>query len=437
MKRKTSLFLAVVLVIIVVASALAIYGTIAFNPEGSKILWQRSIADFATGLAADGDLVFAMNISGYVNCYNAQTGESVWSSGNSVGGYFAKGLTVAEGRVYGGFRYASVGSLDEATGQFQWNQMYTAGINNAPDVLTVKEGRLFVVSKGPGAGVAALNASTGTILWQTAYRFDIFGNITDSKNWWLAGYPLNGNFAEGKIIYAIGGNTSYPHILKLDTTDGSVLWQSDSITFLSLPTVVGTFQGQIIIVNGNQILSLSQTTGEKLWMTEINATAIYAPTPYLERLFFVGSDGNFYSLNPKDGAIISTTKVDDQKTLSQTNADLTLFPIQVNKNQRIYLGFGLNEENQFKATIVCLDFDTCNLEWTKQIQDTNLSPEGGYGLIISKDTVFLTENNTLWIFNASTGNQARNERFEHYVLPPIMLNDKVFLAADLQLTAYQ
>ncbi len=315
--------------------------------------------------------------------------------------------------------------------------MYTAGINTAPDALIVKEGRLFVVSKGPGAGVAALNASTGALLWQTAYRFDIFGNITDSKNWWVAGYPLDGNSFEGKLIYAIGGNTSNPYIFKLDTGDGSVLWRSDNFTLLSLPTVVGTFQGQVIIVNGNQILSLSQITGEKLWITEINATAIYSPTPYLERLFFGGSDGNFYSLNPTDGTILSTTKVDSQNLLSQSNTDLDLFPIQVNKNQQIYWGFGLSEENQFRANVVCLDFETCNLVWTKQIQDNNLSPESGYGLVVNKDTVFLTENNALWLFSASNGNQAQNQHFEHYVSPPVKMGDRVFVAADLQLVAYQ
>ncbi len=89
MKRKTIAFLSLILVAIVAVSALVIYANSIFNPEGSKILWQRSIADFATGLAADGDLVFAMNISGYVNCYDARTGESVWN-GSSVGGYFAK-----------------------------------------------------------------------------------------------------------------------------------------------------------------------------------------------------------------------------------------------------------------------------------------------------------------------------------------------------------
>jgi len=436
LKQKTIAFLSLILVAIVAVSALVIYASSIFNPEGSKILWQRSIADFATGLATDGDLVFAMNISGYVNCYDSRTGESVWK-GSSVGGYFAKGLTVAEGRVYGGFRYASVGCLDEDTGQLQWSQMYTAGINTAPDALIVKDDRLFVVSKGPGAGVAALNASTGALLWQTAYRFDIFGNITDSKNWWVAGYPLDGNSFEGKLIYAIGGNTSNPYIIKLDTDDGSVIWRSDNFTLLSLPTVVGTFQGQVIIVNGNQILSLSQITGEKLWITEIDATAIYSPTPYLERLFFGGSDGNFYSLNPTDGTILSTTKVDSQNLLSQSNNDLDLFPIQVNKNQQIYWGFGLSEENQFRATVVCLDFETCNLVWTKQILGRNLSPESGYGLVVNKDTVFLTENNALWLFSASNGNQAQNQHFEHYVSQPVKMGDKVFVAGDLQLAAYQ
>jgi hypothetical protein len=51
--------------------------------------------------------------------------------------------------------------------------------------------------------------------------------------------------------------------------------------------------------------------------------------------------------------------------------------------------------------------------------------------------VFLTENNALWLFSASNGNQAQNQHFEHYVSQPVKMGDKVFVAGDLQLAAYQ
>lgn len=186
MNRRTKLVVTIGLITVMVVMSLLIYQHATINPAGSSVAWQLPIENFATALAADDGKVFTMDISGNVNCYDAQTGDLLWE-GDSVGGYFARGLTVGEGKVYGGYRYASVGCLDEESGQLLWNRMYTAGVNQAPDHLIVKDGRLFVVSKGPGAGVTALNASTGEALWQAQYRFDIFGNITDSKTWWVAG----------------------------------------------------------------------------------------------------------------------------------------------------------------------------------------------------------------------------------------------------------
>jgi outer membrane protein assembly factor BamB len=106
------------LVAIIVVLSLVVYENSLLNPEGSRVVWQHNIQNFATSLAVDDDKFFTMDISGNVNCYDAQTGTSVWN-GSSVGGYFANGLAVAEGRVYGGYHFAFVGCLDEATGQLQ------------------------------------------------------------------------------------------------------------------------------------------------------------------------------------------------------------------------------------------------------------------------------------------------------------------------------
>ena len=376
-----------------------------------------------------------MDISGNVNCYDQQTGASIWN-GSSVGGYFAKGLTVGEGRVYGGFRYASVGCLDEATGQFEWNRMDTAGANQAPDSLIVKDGRLFAVSEGPAAGVAALNASTGQILWQTPYRFDIFGNISDSKTWWVAGYPLGGDPFEGNLVYALGGNESNPNIFKLNSDNGSILWRSNLASFAGLPSVLATYQGQVVIESGNQILSFNSTSGESLWNINIGAS-IYSPTDYQGVLLFSASDGNFYGLDLQSGNLSCQTKIDSQSLLNQTNADLTIYPFRVDpENQRIYWSFGITQKDQFKATIVSLDMATCKVEWTKQIQAGTLSLESQDGIAVNKNSVFFTENNALWVFDASSGNVAKNQRFDHYILAPVLLGNMVFVASDLQLTAY-
>ncbi len=57
------------------------------------------------------------------------------------------------------------------------------------------------------------------------------------------------------------------------------------------------------------------------------------------------------------------------------------------------------------------------------------------GLVFNNNTVFLTENTALWMFNASTGNTVKTQQFDHYVLPPIILGNETFVAADLYLIA--
>lgn len=106
------------------------------------------------------------------------------------------------------------------------------------------------------------------------------------------------------------------------------------------------------------------------------------------------------------------------------------------ENQRIYWSFGVTQQNQFKVSIISLDLATCSVIWSRQIQDSNVTPESPFGLIFNKDAVFLTENNALWVFGASSGNLAKHQQFDHYVLPPVKSGDMVFVAADLLLTAY-
>ena len=124
--------------------------------------------------------------------------------------------------------------------------------------------------------------------------------------------------------------------------------------------------------------------------------------------------------------------------VSTKNYTPIIYPIQIDQDKnRIYWSFGFNLPNQYTGTLINLDLATHNLVWTKQIQDSNFGFDSQAGLVINKDTLFLTENNALWVFTASNGNLARNQHFDHYVLAPTTSNEEVFVASDLQLTAYK
>jgi outer membrane protein assembly factor BamB len=189
--------------------------------------------------------------------------------------------------------------------------------------------------------------------------------------------------------------------------------------------------------SGNQIIGFNAASGRSLWSEDIGAS-IYSPTVYHDAIFFGASNGNFYALDLQNGTIIAKTKVDIHNLLSLDSGDnvLTVFPMQVDpQNQRIYWSFGVNQQNQFKATIVSLNLATYKVEWTREIQDSTISLGSQSSLAVNKGTLFLTENNALWVFGASNGNLDKTQHFDHYVLAPVASSDEVFVASDLQLTA--
>src|SRR3972149_9634553 len=105
--------------IAVVVGVAALYESGFLSPAGSRVRWQRSLTNFATGLAAYEGKVFTIDIWGNVNCFDAQNGKSVWNG--SIGAYWGAGLAISENKVYGGKAFAEVGALDMATGEFQWS----------------------------------------------------------------------------------------------------------------------------------------------------------------------------------------------------------------------------------------------------------------------------------------------------------------------------
>jgi outer membrane protein assembly factor BamB len=158
-------------------------------------------------------------------------------------------------------------------------------------------------------------------------------------------------------------------------------------------------------------------------------------------MLFSASDGYFYALNLADGTIAWKTKVDTQNLFSFANSTMYLFSpnFQIDsKDQRLFWSFAVKQGDSpgnYTATLCSLDLANGNVTWTKQIEATWVNAPLA-GLALNNDKIFLTGNNALLIFNASTGDLLQGQQFDHYVLPPIVLGNETFVAADLWLTAY-
>jgi outer membrane protein assembly factor BamB len=115
------------------------------------------------------------------------------------------------------------------------------------------------------------------------------------------------------------------------------------------------------------------------------------------------------------------------------------------QNQRVFWSFAVTEQlgttsenkhDRYTGTICSLDLATGDALWSRQIEDSGAFYDTPFGLVVNDDTVFLTENYALRILSASTGNVVSTQQYDHYVLPPVASDSKVFVAADLYLKAY-
>lgn len=447
--KQRKLFTIIVLVAVVVAAFLfVVFG--GFLPsQGVHGVWQRDTSQFATGLAAQDDRVFTLDISGNIVCYSATSGQTLWNNG--IGGYFCSGLTASADTVYGG-KESAVGALDASTGSFR----YSFGVpidysHTAPESITVVDGKVVATGRfGMGESITVNDATNGQLLWKALPypAVPVFGNITNERDWWVSGYPLGGVPFEDTAIFAGGSDTSGPYIFKLDTANGNVIWRINGTLFGG--SVLTLYNGQVIMQNGNIICSLNEASLSSNWVFDAEAQT-YQPTAiYGDLLFFGAQNGNFYAVHLSNGSLVWKIPFDNANLLAAVTSDnkLKLFPLLVDSaNQRVFWGYGVaevlgtgdNAHTQFTGYLTALNVGTGVVQWSTKIEDSNANSGFVSGLAFTKDMVLLTENNVgnvLWVLNSATGSLILTQRFDHSLQPPVMSNGKVFVAADLRLTAY-
>jgi outer membrane protein assembly factor BamB len=426
-----------------------------------KLLWQRPIEDFASNLAVDDGKVFALDeTEGIVDCFDSQSGESLWNSSLPEGGFYVGGLVVSAGRVYAGAWDDHVVCIDEATGTFLWSfQGIYLNVPNhpyPPGGIVVKDDQVLCVNDD----ISAHNATTGEPLWQArlSWAGNVIGAIYTTSGVAVEGFPLSGDSFDGNSVYALRGNFSNAFFCKISTDDGTVFWSSSSVTWNGgiaefagcwnfLPRALAITQGQVIIENpltssgtpgGNLLFSLNSTTGEELWSINAGAT-VYNPTVYNDLFIFAAADGDLRAQNLTDGTVAWNRKVDTQNLFSSVDSTnhASASPIQIDtQNQRLFWSFAVKQPpDDYTGTLCNLDLINGNITWTKQIEAMG-NYDWQFGSAYNNNKVFLTYNSALWIFNASTGNLFLSQQFDHYILPPIVLQNETFVAADLWLLAY-
>lgn len=407
------------------------------EPEESEpsILWQNDIERFASDFAVADGKVFSSDAWGNVYCFDAQSGESVWNV--SIGGYSNGGLplTVYDGKLYVGCRGSVVNKLDMNTGKlelsFQAPVSTSYGCKTAPDFF-VADGKVFASQNG----MAVYNAYNGDLLWNLFSHIGVkLGNASTSA-------------PESDYVFIM--DTS-----RVNPNNGSTLWTVSGIS--SDPAVVA--QDKVLFWNynpvegqddGQTLLCVNASSGEEDWSFDVGAR-MFQPTVSNDMVLFGAEDGYLYAVHFANGTVNWRTFVDDQNIIETFNNHTEVEQytlgmgasfVQVDsQEQRVFWSVIVSRfgTNLYNATILSLDLSDGDVIWTLPVTPISLNDarDALSSITLSNNLLYVREQNDLYCLDANTGSIQLSQGFEHYLFPPIAADNKVFVAADLWLIAYE
>jgi outer membrane protein assembly factor BamB len=440
LNRRFSLLIVVGLIVVVAAALLAVLYENGFLTNSTEteptILWQSGIENFATDFVVADGKVFASDNWGNVYCFDAQSGESVWTA--SVGGFVAAGSTIEvyEGKVYVGCRGSVVNRLDENTGKleltFQAPVSTSYGSKSAPDFF-VADGRVFASQNG----MAVYNASNGELFWGSfSFSSITLGNASTSapeSDYVFIWYNSRVNPNNGSIMWNIPGDSSDPAIV----TQGKVLfWNYNPVG---------------ISDDGQTVLCVDASSRDTLWSFDVGAR-MFQPNVFNGLVLFGAEDGYFYAVNFADGSLEWRTFVDDQNLIETFNSytemqqsiiDMRASSVQVDpQDQTVFWSVivGYNGDDVYNGTLWSLDLLNGDRIWTLPVTSNGsvFTNYAAYASVtLSNNLLYVTEHSDLYCLSAHTGEIQFRRNFEHYVLPPTAEDNRVFVAADLWVFAYE
>jgi outer membrane protein assembly factor BamB len=257
----------------------------ALNASTGSLLWT-----YDSGAAVDcppavaNGVVYVTTELGYLSALTASTGALLWT--DDLGRRINTSPAVANGVVYtGNLIDANFTAADISTGAVLWTFTspcgdYCGAFNSSPAVANG-----VVYASSDDGNLYALNASTGTLLWQ---------------------YPLSGLTGQGAtpavadgVVYADLGplfGEGQVGLFALNATTGALLWSS---ALGSVPAVAG---GVVYIVGGNDLYALNAHTGALLWSYATGGGVTSRPA-IANGVVYIGSyDNKVYAFGLTGGA---------------------------------------------------------------------------------------------------------------------------------------
>ncbi len=263
--------------------------------DGPPVVWQKKVGQGFSGpvVAADKLIQFhRMNDQEIVECFEAQTGKSLWRFGYATAYRDDFGFdegpratpAIADGRV---FTYGAEGVLncaDLATGRKLWS-VDTKSEFHAPkgffgiacSPLVEGEAVLLIVGGKSGAGIVSFNTRDGKVLWKASDDEASYSS------------PVAGPVGSRRCVFFLTRSA----LLAAQPADGKVLFQfpfrppmRNSVT-AATPLLIGdTVFLSASYGTGAALLQLSESAPRKLWASDDVLSNHYATSVHLSGFLY-------------------------------------------------------------------------------------------------------------------------------------------------------
>lgn len=239
-----------------------------------KVLWEDAARDLPDELASDGEgLLFAWG--NHLEARDLESGKVRWRQ--RPGGPIT-GMALAPDMVFASTK-GPLFALNRADGRQRWR----ATCAWEPELGFYGEAGLLVVDDPETETIRALNAETGTPLWDYSAQ----------------GQPVvAGPLAAGALL--VSGHAA--GLAAVDVASGEVRWQLATDRAFETPAVVA---GETIIATDGIIHALEAETGAVLWERKLEdeEDGVFTLRLHHGTLYAETWRGRLLALNPQDGAL--------------------------------------------------------------------------------------------------------------------------------------
>lgn len=283
----------------------------AISLKTGEIVWQKPTSPedqtndtLGGGIAVDNNVVFATTSFGEVIALNADTGAEIWRKADYAP--FRSSPSVKDGHVYCQSINNELITLSTDKGELMWSH---SGIPESALLLgggkPACSGDTVIVAYTSGE-VHALSQTNGQVLWSDTItpvaRIDTVTSIPHIR----ARPVIDDNQV---FVISHGGRMT-----AIDFKTGTRQWQKE-LGGIRTPVVAGGFV--FVLTNMNELVCLERKAGAVRWVAGLprvdeDEGAIHFAGPILagDTLIVSSSKGELIRINPRDGEIISKTKVD-------------------------------------------------------------------------------------------------------------------------------